>query len=196
MRRHLETGLLVVAALTAFSACEKVDYIELKPSDIEFKQPNNQVFVEAKCMARTGARAIKAQVSWSVADPSIAEVNQKGLVKPVAHGRTELIARYGDVEARAPINVVFVDRITVDPKEMTLQYGGDNGAPKVRVFTKDGKELTDRTVTMVSRDKKVAEVVGKGGIMPLDPGVTTIDVQVEGARASIQVTVEKDPKRK
>lgn len=185
------TGLVLAAA--AFSACEKVDYIELTPSDVIFKQPNNQVWMEAACMARNGVRAVKARVVWSVADPSIAEVNEKGLLKPKASGDTEVIAKYGDVEARAPVHVIFVERIEVAPKEVVTKEGADAVALEVKAFGKDGREITDRSPALSSQDKKVAQIVGKGGILPLDPGTTTIDVQVDGAKASVKFTVEVDP---
>ncbi|MEW5741531.1 MAG: Ig-like domain-containing protein [Myxococcota bacterium] len=185
------TGL-VLAALV-FSACEKVDYIELKPSDVVFKQPNNQVWMEAACMARNGVRAVKARVTWRVADPAIAEVNEKGLLKPKASGDTEVIATYGDVEARAPVHVIFVERIEVEPKEIVTKEGADAATLRVKAFGKDGREITDRTPTLSSQNKQVAQIVGKGGILPLDPGTTTIDVQVDGVKTSVKFTVEVDP---
>ncbi|MEW6434638.1 MAG: Ig-like domain-containing protein [Myxococcota bacterium] len=191
--RRLLTGTSLAVVLLAFSGCEKVDYIELTPSDVVFKQPNNQVWMEAACMARNGVRAVKARVNWSVADPEIAEVNEKGLLKPKASGDTEVIARYGDVEARVPVHVIFVHRIEVEPMEVVTREGADAVALKVRAFGKDGREITDRTPALSSQDKTVAQIVGKGGILPLDPGTTTIDVQVDGVKTSVKFTVEADP---
>lgn len=193
MRRLQLTGFSLAVVLLAVSGCEKVDYIELTPNDVVFKQPNNQVWMEAACMARNGQRAVKARVGWSVADPTIAEVNEKGLLKPKASGNTEVIAKYGDVEARAPVHVIFVDRIEVEPMEVVTKEGADAVALKVRAFGKDGKEITDRSPALSTHDKNVAQVVGKGGILPLDPGTTTIDVQVDGVKASVKFTVEADP---
>lgn len=191
--RRLLTGTSLAVVLLAFSGCEKVDYIELTPSDVVFKQPNNQVWMEAACMARNGVRAVKARVSWSVADPEIAEVNEKGLLKPKASGDTEVIAKYGDVEARVPVHVIFVHKIEVEPMEVVTREGADAVALKVRAFGKDGREITDRSPALSSQDKAVAQIVGKGGILPLDPGTTTIDVQVDGVKASVKFTVEADP---
>lgn len=190
--------LVFVAAvsLLALVACEKVDYIELNPSEVQFKQPNNQVWMEAKCMARNGVRAVKARVGWSVKDPAIATVSEKGLLKPLASGETEVIAKFGDVEARAPVRVIFVDRIEVEPKELKLKEGQEAFTPTVRAFGKDGRKIDDRTVTMTTKDKTIAQIVGSGAILPLDPGTTTIDVQVDGAKSSIALTVEADTTKK
>ena len=40
--------------------------------------------------------------------------------------------------------------------------------------------------------KKIAAIVGGNAILPLDVGKTTIDIQVDGISASLEVTVEED----
>jgi Bacterial Ig-like domain (group 2) len=189
---------VVVAALAglALSACEKVDYIEIAPAEVELKQPNNSQWLQAKCMARNGARAVQAIVKWSVKDPSVAAVTERGLVTPVGSGETEVIATYRDLEARVPVRVIFVERIEVEPKALTLKEGQEAATVTVKAFGKSGKPITDRSVTLVSKNKSVAQIVGGGAILPLDPGEGIIEVQVDGAKASIVVVVEKDATKK
>lgn len=193
MAFRIAAGLCVALAL---AGCEQVDFIELAPSTIDFKQLNNEKYVEAKCMARTGVRAVKAQVTWSSKDPAIATVTPKGLVKPVKSGTTEVIAKYGDVEARTTVNVILVERIEVEPKQVTLKEGESAFHPTVKAYAADGRLLTDRQVTLSTKDKTVAQIVGGGDILPLDPGSTTIDVQVDAVKSSLQVTVEADKAKK
>lgn len=195
MRRAMRT-LGFLSAVVLLSACERVDYIELVPSEVVFKQPNNEKWMEAKCMARNGVRAVKARVTWSVKDTSVAEVNEKGLLKPVGDGETEVIAKFDDVEARVPVSVIYVDHIEVEPKQLTMKDTDEAAKLTVKAFRKNGKPITDRAVTLTAADKKIVQVVGEGGLMPLDPGTTTVDVQVDAARASVQVTVEQDKTKK
>lgn len=187
---------LAFMSVLVLSACERIDYIELAPSEVVFKQPNNQTWLEAKCMARNGVRAVKARVAWSVADPAVAKVDNKGLLSPVGDGETEVIARVGDVEARAPVRVIYVDRVEVEPKVLTVVEGSPAASISVKAFRKDGKPITDRSTMMTSADKKIAQIVGEGTILGLDPGTTTVTVQVDGARASLQVVVEADKQPK
>lgn len=187
---------LAILSLTALCGCERIDYIELAPAEVLFKQPNNSSWLEAKCMARNGVRAVKARVEWSTKDPSIATVDNKGLVKPVADGETEVIAKVGDVEARVPVRVIYVDRITVEPTELTLKDTDDAAKVKVTAYRKDGKVISDRVTTFTSRDQKIVRVAGEGTLMPLDPGTTTVDVQVDGAKSSLTVTVVEDKTKK
>lgn len=187
---------LALFSLLLLSACERIDYIELAPSEVVFKQPNNQMWMEAKCMARNGVRAVKARVSWSVKDPSVASVDGKGLLTPKADGETEVIARVGEVEARAPVQVIYVDRVEVEPRVLTVTEGAEAVKLTIKAFRKDGKPITDRSSTLTAADKAIAQIVGDGAILPLDPGTTTVDVQVDGARASVQVIVEADKQKK
>lgn len=187
---------LAILSLTALCGCERIDYIELAPAEVTFKQANNSAWLEAKCMARNGVRAVKARVEWSTKDPAIATVDNKGLVKPVADGETEVIAKVGDVEARVPVRVIYVDRITVEPAELTLKDTDDAAKVKVTAYRKDGKVITDRATTFTSRDLKIVRVAGEGALMPLDPGTTTVDVQVDGAKSSLSVTVVEDKTKK
>ena len=40
--------LVCLVSIVLFAACEKIDYVELAPSEVVFKQPNNQQWMEAK----------------------------------------------------------------------------------------------------------------------------------------------------
>lgn len=192
----MRTLSLAIISVLLCSACEKIDYVELAPSEVVFKQANNQQWMEAKAMARNGVRAVKAHVSWSVGDANVAKVDAKGLLTPVGDGDTEVIARVGDLEARVPVTVIYVDRIEVEPKELKVKEGAEAVKVTVKAFRKNGKPITDRSITLTAKDKAVVQIVGDGAILALDPGTTTVDVQVDGARASLQVTVEPDKAKK
>ncbi len=187
---------LAFMSVLLLSACERIDYIELVPTEVVFKAPTAQSWLEAKCMARNGARAVKAKIGWSVVDPSVAAVTNKGLVTPVGDGETEVIAKVGDVEARAVVQVIYVDRIEIEPRVLTMKEGTESMHVQVKAFRKNGKVLTDRKAFFSSADRKIAQIVGDNAILPLDPGTTTVKVQVEGATASFDVVVESDKQKK
>ena len=187
---------LALLSVVLLCACEKIDFIDLVPTEVIFKQPKDEKWLEAKCMARSGARAVRTRVEWSVKDPTVASVTNKGLLTPVADGDTEVIARVGDVEARAAVRVIYVDHIEVEPKVLTIKEGTESVHVKVRAFRKSGKELSDRKPMYSSADRKIAQIVGDNAILPLDPGTTTVKIQVEGATTSVQVIVEPDKSKK
>jgi hypothetical protein len=196
----MRTAFVTASMLALLPACERVDYIELLPSELEFKAHGQQQYVETRCMARNGVRAVKARVSWTVKDPSIASIDSQALVKPLASGETELIARLGDIEARVPVRVLFVERIEVEPKVLVLTEGQESMPLTVKTFGKGDRLYTDRIATLKTGNQAIARTVtnphGSGSaILPLDPGETTVEVQVDEIKASVQVRVEKDKKK-
>ena len=184
-------------SLLLLSACSDVAYIEMTPGQVVFKQANNQVWMQAKCMSRQGVFAPKARVSWSVKDPAIAKVSEKGELSPLKSGATEVIARYQEVEGRVPVSVLFVEKIEVEPKTVTVKEGAEAVSLKVKAFGADGQQITDRGVVFNVHDKLVAQVVGGGTqILGLDPGTTAVDVSVDAVKTSVTFVVESDSNKK
>ena len=184
-------SLLLALALGA--ACVPVDYIELSPSLVTFKQPHNTVWMQAKCMSRAGMHNVQAKVTWSVKDGTVAEISPKGQLRPLKSGRTEVVAAYDDVVAMAPVEVVFVERVEVEPKELTLTEGAPSVTLAVKAFGADGRELGDRRPTLESSNKKIAQIASGGAIMPLDVGEAVIDVKVDGKAVQVPLKVQADP---
>ena len=190
-------SLALLCVVVMLSACEKIDYIELAPTDVVFKQPNNTQQMEAKAMARNGVRAQRPNLVWSVGDESVAKVTPKGVVSPVADGDTEVIVRVGDVEARVPVHVIYVDRIEVEPKELTIIQGSPSQKVSIKAFRKNGKLIEGRSAIMSTVDKNVARVAGgEGEILGLDPGTTDVTVQVDNAKTTFKVTVVEEKAKK
>ena len=106
-------------------------------------------------------------------------------------GHTEIIATYNGVEARVPIDVLYVEKIAVEPTEVKLEEGGPSTEVKVKAFDYLGKELRDRTPTFHSGNEKIAGVA-QGSVFGYAPGETTVTVQVDGVKATVPVTVEKE----
>jgi hypothetical protein len=181
-----------LAAALAFCACDKVDFIKIEPETVVFKQANNEVWLSGKAMNHQGRRSERANIAWSVADTGIATINDKGLLKPVKSGHTEVIARYQTIEARAGVDVLFVEKIEVFPNEVTVVEGGDAVELKVKAFDYLKREIKDRTPTFKSNDPKTVSM-GQNAVFGLAPGEGSVEVQVDGVKASVKVTVTKDP---
>jgi hypothetical protein len=181
----------IAISCVALLACEKVDYLELKPEQVILKQPNNEVWMQARAMSHTGTHAARASIGWSVKDPLIATVDGKGKVKPLKSGHTEVIATHGEVTASVPVDVVYVEKIQVTPTEITVKEGGEPEELKVKSFDYQGRELKDRTPTFRSADSKVVSM-GQNAVFGLAPGSSVVEVQVDAVKASVNVVVEAD----
>jgi hypothetical protein len=182
---------LTVFVLFAAAACDKIDYIELEPNEVTLKQPNNETWLVAHGKSRQGRPGIRVVVGWSSADPSICTVDEKGKVKPVKSGHTEIIAKYRDVEARVPCDVLYVEKIEVQPKELTLVENGESVELKAKAFDYRGKEIKDRTPTFNGSDPKIISVA-QNAVFGMGPGAATVTVQIDGIKTTVPVTVEKE----
>lgn len=182
--------LLPFAAVLMFG-CDKIDYLELKPTQVVLKQPNNEVWMEVKAMSQQGVHSPRAEVGWSIKDPEIASVDKTGKVRPLKSGHTEVIAKHASVEASVPVDVLFVEKVEPAVKEVTVTEGGDPVELHAKAFDYQGHELKDRTPTFRSSDPKVVSM-GQNNCFGLAPGEATVEVQVDGVKSSIHVTVEPD----
>lgn len=182
----------LAAALALAAACDKVDYIKISPEAVIFKQANNEVWLSGHAMNHQGRRSERASIGWKIADPAIAQVDARGLLKPVKSGHTEVIATHQGLEARAAVDVLFVEKIEVEPKEVTVMEGGEAVELKVKAFDYLNREIKDRTPTYKSLADKVVSM-GQNAVFGLAPGEGTVEVQVDGVKTSVKVTVTKDP---
>lgn len=181
----------IILACLALLACEKIDYLEIKPEQVFLKQANNEVWMQAKAMSHTGAQAARAAVGWSVGDPKVATIDATGKVKPLKSGHTEVIATHGSITASVPLDVLFVEKIEVVPMEVAVKEGGEAVELKVKSFDYQGRELKDRTPTYRSVDSKIVSM-GQNAVFGLAPGASIVEVQVDGVKASVKVVVEAD----
>jgi hypothetical protein len=186
--RRLSLAVLACVA----TACDKVDFIEIVPADVEFLSRGESKNLSARCMSRAGNRAERAMVAWRSKDPEIAEVSAKGIVTPKKSGVTEAIARYDDVEAAVPVRVAFVEKVQVLNPLITIKEGGESVPIQLKFLGLKDRDLGKRGATYTPRDKKIAAIVGGNAVLPLDVGTTTVDIQVDGITASVEVMVEED----
>ncbi len=185
MRRLFLSCLVLLVA----AACDKIDYIEIDPQEVVLRQPNNEVWLVAHGKSRQGRAGIRVVVGWSSADSSIATVDNTGKVKPVKSGHTEIIAKYGDAEARVPVDVLYVEKVSVEPTELKLVQDGESVELKAKAYDWRGKEIKDRTPTFNGSDPKVISVA-QNAVFGMGPGSATVTVQIDGVKTTVPVTVE------
>ena len=182
--------LLWVMFLGLAWACDQVDYVEISPKDLKLLQKNNEFWLSARAKSHTGVEFPRAKIEWSVADSSIVEVDARGLLKPLKSGRTEVSARHGSVSASLPVEVLFAEKMVLEPDPLLLVEGGPAVEIQSTVTDYLGRKLTDRVVIFRSNDKSVVSM-GQNAAFPMDAGRTTIDVTVGELKQVLQVVVEK-----
>ncbi|MFZ5469228.1 MAG: Ig-like domain-containing protein [Myxococcota bacterium] len=182
---------LFLASLTLATGCSQVDYIDIKPKTLVLRQRNNEIWLQGHAMSHTGVHYSRATVTWSTKDPSIAVVDEKGRLTPVKSGLTEVVAKHGDVQAAAPVEVLFAEKMTVEPTQVSLVEGGPSVELHVKVYDYKGRELTDRTATFRSLNKEIISM-GQNAVFGLARGTANVEVQVEELKQTVAVTVENE----
>ena len=183
---------LTLACLAAsLFGCEQVDYIELKPSEVVLKSPNDTIWLQAHPMSHTGVYYSRTHVSWSSKDPSIAKVDDTGKLTPVKSGTTSVVASAAGVTAEAPVEVLFAEKMAVEPTSLVLRVGQPAVELKAKAFDYLGRELKDRSPFFRSLNEEVVSM-GQNSAFPVAPGQTQIEVKVEGLKQLVAVKVEPE----
>jgi hypothetical protein len=178
----------LIAVCAALCGCQQVDYIEMQPREVVLKQPNNSAWLQAHPMSHTGVYNSRVHVSWSVKDASIAKVDADGKVTPVKSGSTEVIAQVGEVKAAVPVEVLYAEKMTVDPPGLTMKEGQSAVEVHVKVLDYLGRELKDRMPIFHSLNQEVLSM-GQNSAFPVNAGKTQLEVTVDDLKQQVDVVV-------
>ena len=134
------------------------------------------------------ADATDKTVRWSSDNPSVASVDQHGLVTAVNTGEATIMAAAGDISGTCTVSVfVPVTSVTLNPANMTLIVG-ETATLEVSILP---EEATDKDVMWYSSDPNVA-LVEAGSITAVSFGEAVITAQVGNQSASCALTVLTD----
>jgi hypothetical protein len=186
-------SLAMAAAMGAAAlglGCQPVDHLELEPSPVVLRQPNNEVFVRARALSRKGAQQPDVKIEWSVRDETIARVDASGKVTPLKGGETEVVARHGKLSAGAPVQVLYAERFTVEPARLELAPE-EYAELTVKVYDHRGRLLKDRTPLFREQDPTVVRILGRSEALGMKPGSTKVEVRVDGLVQMVDVTVRE-----
>ncbi len=136
--------------------------------------------------------ATNKNVSWTSSDPSVATVDEHGVVHPVAPGTTVITVTTEDggftdtSTVNVSIPVIHVIGVTLEPKSLDLVVGGDNSTLTATVNPTDA---TNKNVSWTSSDPSVATVDEHGVVHPVAPGTAVITVTTEDGGFTDTATV-------
>lgn len=187
---HARVGIGFIALALWAVGCAKADYIQIEPDIAILKTKNDSVWLRGHVRSNTGTEYPKAVVSWSVKDPSVARVDDTGRLFPVKSGSTEVVASYRGATASIPVEVVFAEKLKVEPTLLQLNEDGDPVDIRVKVYDYLGRELRDRSPTFRSLDKAVL-TMGQNAAHPGRAGSTQVEVKVDELVQFVDVRVKK-----
>jgi hypothetical protein len=136
-------------------------------------------------------------VQWSASDTTIATVSDSGLVRGVAPGNVNIVARNRTVTGSAPLTVtvptsVLVASVAVALASSTLNPGQTTQATAT---TRDssGNVLTGRAIAWTTNNSSVATVSGAGLVTAVASGPALIVATSEGKSGNAPLTVQSTP---
>jgi uncharacterized protein YjdB len=196
---HLHRSLLALTAAVMFAGCPaKVATIELAPPALSFDSNATTKTIVATLKDGDGADiAEERAVTWTSKDPAVATVD-KGVVKAVGSGATEVTVTAEEVSAVAKVDVVLLKRIQLQTPAMVLVAGSPAEKLALNFMNERGEPIDAAKAAKWKAawkvtDAAVATVDDSGTLTAVAAGSTTLTVTVNEFTTEMKITVNPAP---
>jgi uncharacterized protein YjdB len=186
----------VAASKGGTSAVAAITVSALPPALVRVNPTTSNVFIgatvtlSAEVRDAGGGIMTDYTVTWASASPTIASVNQRGIVRGLLPGNALITATAAGLVGTAVVTVslVPVASVSVSPTSSTVLVGATLQLT-ASLLDASGRPLTGRTVTWSSADQNTATVSAGGLVRGRAKGITTITTTSEGKTATVRITV-------
>ena len=128
-------------------------------------------------------------VTWTSSDANVASVDAYGKVTAVKEGHATITAKAGEISASCSVTVnkkvIPVTAVVLNKTQLKLTEG-DN---ETLIATVKPDDATNKIVTWITSDQKIATVDNDGIVRAIAPGTAKITAKAEGKTASCEVIV-------
>ncbi|HYB52739.1 MAG TPA: Ig-like domain-containing protein, partial [Thermoanaerobaculia bacterium] len=153
--------------------------VEVSPLAARLVGPAGSALPLQAVVRNSRDQAIAIPVTWSSSDERVATVSPDGVVTSVGAGRATVVAKVGDLQTGAEVNVDtrLVSKLVLLPAT-ALVHVGDSQHYQISVYGPDGREIEGASARFASSDPSVASVDPAGVASGKKSGVATIRAQV------------------
>ena len=192
---HCRARAAVLAAATLSAGCTDSATVPVPAPSVSIAGVSQQVFVgdvvTMRAVVRNAAgEEVPATVTWSVADPTMAELAANGTLTALKPGTVQVGAKYGSASATydLPITRLTVGQVSVLPQFLALDRG-DVVPVGVRVQGEGGRDVHGRIVVITSDDPTIATIDASGRVRAVSAGATNIRATADGVSGTARVEV-------
>ena len=164
--------------------------VTVTPTTVELTALGATVQLSAEVLDQNGNAMEGAAVAWSHADPSIATVDDAGLVTAVRNGMATVTATSGSASGSAAITVAQVAAgVTVTPATVELTALGSTVQLSAEVLDQNGNAMEGASVAWSHADPSIATVGDAGLVTAVGNGMATVTAISGSASGNATVTV-------
>jgi len=128
-------------------------------------------------------------VTWTSSDANVASVDAYGKVTAVKEGQATITAKAGEISASCSVTVnkkvIHVTEVVLNKTQLKLTEGDS----EILIATVKPDDATNKIVTWITSDKKIATVDNDGVVRAIASGTAKITAKAEGKTASCEVIV-------
>jgi hypothetical protein len=181
--------------LLALSACGGPARVDLEPASLQLFGRGQTAVVHALPREKSGRPVPSEICRWSVSDEKVATAvgkHNEATVTSVGPGGATLTCAIGELRAQVPISVRTVARLADTPAAVELQLADESRplALSYRVLDDQGAPVSGRLAFTRCDDEEVCRGDARGQLWATGAGRATATLEVEGARATVAVTVK------
>ena len=162
--------------------------ISVDPDSLVFTQIGDTARVAAAFADANGHAVADAEVEWTSGDPSVATVDDWGLVTAVANGPTIVTATAGSASGSAKVTVGWPDSVAITIRDDTIGTG-ETVRLAATAFDEDGLSMGDSKFLWTSSDTSVARVDGSGLVTGRADGRAIVTAALGPARGTAEIRV-------
>ncbi|MEP1445402.1 MAG: Ig-like domain-containing protein [Paraglaciecola sp.] len=138
------------------------------------------------------SRNLTSLVTWSVADSSILEISNSGLITTLSAGTTSITVTYEDQSNEITVTVKALTELVISPLVSTLAISESQQLNVTGQFTDNSSEELNASVTWESSDPSIADISSSGALLAVSEGTISITASLQGVSASIQITIQRE----
>jgi serine/threonine-protein kinase len=187
------TGGAAIGRVAVSVRAQSVETLVITPQNPEIVTDAEIQFVATVLDAR-GSTLAGQVIHWQSSDVSVCAISGQGRAIGISPGKVTITATCGDIQvtAHARVRLPAVERVTVDPGEVSIE-AEDTKRLTATVYAAMDRKITGRPITWKSTVPAVVSVDVQGTIKGVSPGTGAVIATCDGKDGIASISVRSQP---